>query len=104
MSRETTNTYHSDCGLYVCNLITFTVANDIPGGSTFVFTTQGVNNPISVKPVSDVKIATQMRYAADSRYYNIDYISTNPTWSATVGTIDPASMVVLRLDDTVNFR
>lgn len=72
VSREMTNTYHSDCGIYVCNLIEFTRATDIPANTVFEFATEGLKNPISVKKVNDIKLSTQMKYTTDGRYYDID--------------------------------
>ena len=56
--------------------------------------TLGVQNPATVKPASDVRITTIMRYAtpAAGRWYQIDTLRAPSNFQATVGTIDAAKI------------
>jgi len=63
--------YHEECQIYLCYLVEFDSANNIPAGKIEV-QVQNLLNPESVAVTGNVIVTTLMKYTGDPRYYKID--------------------------------
>ena len=73
-------------------MLTFSVANDIPAGTTFTLVTPNLRNPVSIYPVTNTYISTMARYAGDAQYWRSDYIATVPDWTTLKGDLNEAAI------------